>query len=266
MDVWGEPQLTGAQLVVTSSGTVSLPYVGEVKVAGLTTAEVERIVAQKLEEAEILADAKVQISLIHIHRPKARILGAVRRPCAFEFKEGDTVLEAIAQGGSYADDAMLEAATLTRRDSDEVSKIDLRRLFAGELNPNDYKLRDGDAIYIPHEDYNNKFYVFGQVYRPGQYSLKDKTDVLTAISLAGGQLPRASVRNTVVVRADADGKPQRVKANLTRLFDKGDLTQNIMLESGDIVIVPETKTPDLAKIGQIINAIVNIGVLRRYGW
>ena len=89
---------------------------------------------------------------------------------------------------------------------------------------------------------------------------------LTAISLAGGQLPRASVRNTVVVRADADGKPQRVKANLTRLFDKGDLTQNIMLESGDIVIVPETKTPDLAKIGQIINAIVNIGVLRRYGW
>lgn len=263
MDVWGEPQLTGAQLAVTSSGTVSLPFVGEIKVSGLTSTEVEKIVSDKLEEAEILADARVQISLISIHRPQARILGAVQRPCSFDFKVGDTILDAIAQGGSYAEDAMLEAATLTHRDSDQSIKIDLRKLFAGELNPNDYKLQNGDAIYIPHEDYRNKFYVFGQVYRPGQYSLKEKTDVLTAISLAGGQLPRASVRNTVVVRTNAQGKAERVKADIRSLFDKGDLTQNVALNAGDIVIVPETKTPDLSKIGQVLSAIVNVGYLGR---
>lgn len=261
MDVWGEPQLSGAQLAVTPNGTVSIPYLGEVNVVGLTQTEVAKIVSKKLEEAEILADAKVQITLISIHRPQARILGAVQRPCAFDFKDGDTVLDAIAQGGSYSDDAMLEAATLTRKDSDTPIQIDLKKLFAGDISQN-HKLQNGDALYIPHEDYRNKFYVFGQVNRPGQYSLKDKTDVLTAISLAAGQTQRASVRNTIVVRSTG-GKPEKVNANLRRLFEEGDLSQNIALQAGDIVIVPETKSPDLAKIGQILGAIVNVGYLGR---
>ena len=264
MDVWGEPQLSGAQLAVTPDGTVSVPFLGEIKIAGLTQTEVAKIVAAKLQEAEILADARVQITLINMHRPQARILGAVQRPCAFEFKEGDTILNAIAQGGSYAADAMLESVSLIRKDSDKAIMINLRKLFAGDLTQN-YKLQNGDALYIPHEDYRNKFYVFGHVNRPGQYSLKENTDVLTAISLAGGQAQRASVRNTVVVRT-VEGKPERVKANLSRLFDKGDLSQNIALQSGDIIIVPETKSPDMNKISQFISTIVNLGYLSRLGW
>jgi protein involved in polysaccharide export with SLBB domain len=131
--------------------------------------------------------------------------------------------------------------------------------FAGDLTQN-LKLQNGDALYIPHEDYHNKFYVFGQVNRPGQYSLKDKTDVLTAISLAGGQTPRATVRKTVVVRTTG-GKTEKVNANLSALFDKGDLSQNIALQTGDIVIVPETKSPDIGKIAQYLGAMVNLRYL-----
>lgn len=261
LDVWGEPTLTGAQLSVTPNGTVSMPYLGEMKIDGMTQTEVANLVSKKLQEAEILADAKVQITLVSMHRLKARVLGAVQRPCEFDFKNGDTIYDAIAQGGSYSEDAMLEKATLTHKDSDKPVEINLRKLFAGDLTQN-YKLQDGDALYLPHEDYHNKFYVFGQVNRPGQYSLKEKTDVLTAISLAGGQLPRASVRSTMVVRYN-NGKPEKVKANLSRLFDKGDLSQDIALQAGDIVIVPETRTPDLGKIGQVLSTIVNVGYLGR---
>lgn len=264
LDVWGEPTLSGMQISVTPGGTASLPFLGEMKVAGLTQSEVAKLVCKKLEEAEILADAKVQITLITIHRPQARILGAVQRPCSFEFKDGDTILDAIAQGGSYSEDAMLEAVTLTHKDSTESIKINLKKIFAGDLAQN-FKLQNGDALYVPHEDYNNKFFVFGQVNRPGQYSLKDKTDVLTAISLAGGQTPRATVRGTVVVRG-GPAKPERVKCDLRRLFDKGDMTQDIALQAGDIVIVPETKTPDLNRISGIIGTILNVSYLNRLGW
>lgn len=258
LDVWGEPQLTGPQMAVTPSGTVSMPFLGEISVVGLTQTEVAKIVATKLQEAEILADARVQISLVTMHRPQFRILGAVQRPGSFEFKDGDTILDAIAQGGSYSEDAMLESASLTRKE--ETIKINLRELLAGDLTKN-YKLQNGDALYVPHEDYKNKFYVMGQVYKPGAYSLKDKTDVLTAIFLAGGQLPRASVKNTVVVR---DGS--RLKVDIGRLYDKGDMSQNIALQTGDIVIVPETKALDWGKISQMIGTVVNVLYLRRLGF
>lgn len=262
LDVWGEPQLTGPQMAVTPSGTVSMPFLGEMSVVGLTQTEVAKIVATKLQQAEILADARVQISLVTMHRPQFRILGAVQRPGSFEFKDGDTILDAIAQGGSYSEDAMLESASLTRKE--ETIKINLRELLAGDLTKN-YKLQNGDALYVPHEDYKNKFYVMGQVYKPGAYSLKDKTDVLTAIFLAGGQLPRAAVRKTVIVRGDP-AKPERVKVDMGRLLDKGDMSQNISLQAGDIVIVPETRTPDWGKISQILGTILNLSYLRRLGF
>lgn len=261
LDVWGEQTLSGAQMAVTPNGSISVPFLGEITVLGMTQAEVSKIIATKLQEAEILADAKVQISLVQMHRPQARILGAVQRPCSFEFKDGDTILDAIGQGGSYAEDAMLESASVTRKDSDQPLPINLKKLFAGDLSQN-YKLQNGDAIYVPHEDYHNKFYVFGQVYKPGQYSLKDNTDVLTAISLAGGQLPRASIRRTIIVRATG-GKPEKVNADLNRLFGRGDMSQNVTLKAGDIVIVPETKSPDLNKIGQAIGAVFNAVYLRK---
>ena len=260
LDVWGEPELTGSQMAVTPSGTVSVPFLGEINVVGKTQSEVGKMVADKLQAAEILADARVQITLVQMHRPQARILGAVQRAGGFEFKDGDTILDLIAQGGSFSEDALLGSASLTRKDSVESIPINLTNLLAGDLTKN-YKLQNGDALYIPHEDYRNKFYVTGQVYKPGAYSLKDKTDVLTAISLAGGQLPRASVKNTVIVR---DGS--RLKVDIGRLYDKGDMSQNIALRAGDIVIVPETKAMDWSKVSQMIGTVVNVLYLRRLGF
>lgn len=264
MDVWGEPQLSNIQIPVTPGGMISVPYLGDVKAAGLTQAELAKEIAKRLADAQILYEAKVQISVYQLHQPQVRVLGAVQRPGSFPFKTGDTVLDAIAQGGSYADDAMLESATLTRKGSEESIPINLRKLFDGDLTQN-YVLEDGDKIYIPHEDYNNKIYVLGQVNRPGQYSLKENTTVLAAISLANGQTADASIKNTIIVRGDPSN-PTRVKCNLPALFDKGDMSQNIVLQPGDIVVVPSAKKMPWNTIAQIVNTATNLAWLRRVGW
>ena len=264
MDVWGEPQLSNIQIPVTPGGMISVPYLGDVKAAGLTQAELAKEIAKRLADAQILYEAKVQISVYQLHQPQVRVLGAVQRPGSFPFKTGHTILDAIAQGGSYADDAMLESATLTRKGSEESLPINLRKLFDGDLTQN-YVLQDGDKIYIPHEDYNNKIYVLGQVNRPGQYSLKENTTVLAAISLASGQTVDASVKNTIILRGDLSN-PTRVKCNLSALFDKGDMSQNIVLQPGDIVVVPSAKKMPWNTIAQIVNTAANLAWLRRTGW
>ncbi len=201
MDVWGEPQLSNMQIPVPPGGKISVPYLGDMQAAGLTQAELAQQISKKLADAEIVYDARVQISVYVLHQPQVYVFGAVQRPSSFPFKTGATVLDAIALAGSYSDDAMLEAASITHKDSDQSVPLNLKKLFENDLTQN-YELQNGDKIYIPHEDYNNKIFVLGQVNRPGVYSLKDNTTVLSAISLASGQTPDGSVRNTVVVRGD----------------------------------------------------------------
>ena len=136
-------------------------------------------------------------------------------------------------------------------------------MFDGDLSQN-FVLKQGDTVYIPPEDYKNKIYVFGHVLRPGLYPLKEKTTVLDAVTLAGGPDPRGVLRSTVVTRGDPS-KPQRVKCDLSRLFDKGDMSQNIALQSGDVVMVPETKRPDWNEVSGLLSTLINLTYVRRYG-
>ncbi|MEN6583104.1 MAG: polysaccharide biosynthesis/export family protein [Armatimonadota bacterium] len=264
LDVWGEEALSGMQMQVTPGGKINVPYLGEMQASGLTQQELTDNIVKALEKNEIIADAKVQITLIQIHRPTVRVYGAVNRPGEVEFKDGDKILDALAGAGSYqADNAWLEQCTVTHKDSDKPITIDIKKMIAGDLTQN-FQLQKGDTIYIPPADYRNKFYVLGQVYRPGIYDLKDKTSVLSAVSLAGGPTERGVLRSTVVVRGDP-AKPERVPCDLTKLFDKADLKQDIILQPGDVVIVPESKRPDWGKISQILGSLTSISAIRRYG-
>jgi polysaccharide export outer membrane protein len=83
----------------------------------------------------------------------------------------------------------------------------------------------------------NRIYVIGQVNKPGAYIMNPQLNVLQALSLAGGTTPFASLNDIRVMRASSEEK-RAMK------FDYGDvsrgrnLEQNVMLEAGDVVIVP----------------------------
>lgn len=264
LDVWGEPQLSNMQMQVTPDGKINVPYLGQIQASGLTQAQITAEIANKLEEAEILFKPKVVITLISIHRPTVRVLGAVLRSGEFEFKEGDRVLDAVAQAG-YGDTAWLEKATVTHRGSDQKPiPVNLKKMLnEGDYSQN-YELQKGDVINIPLEEYQNKFYVMGEVNRPMMYDLKDNTTVLAAINLAGGQTERGALRSTVVIRG-APGKPEKVKCDLSKVFSKGDLSQDIVLQPGDVVYVPQTNKPNWPQISQILSAISSLTYIRRYG-
>jgi polysaccharide biosynthesis/export protein len=82
-----------------------------------------------------------------------------------------------------------------------------------------------------------KIYVVGRVNKPGEYLIGHYTDVLQALSLAGGLTPFAAENDIKVIRQVKGAK----KAFLFRYGDlrKGnDLEQNILLQRGDVVMVP----------------------------
>jgi polysaccharide export outer membrane protein len=81
-----------------------------------------------------------------------------------------------------------------------------------------------------------KFYVMGNVVRPGTFPLRGETSVLQALSLAGGFTQFASPRSIKLIR-NTGGKQEVRKVNYNSMIDEGG-EGNYLLKSGDTIVVP----------------------------
>jgi len=81
-----------------------------------------------------------------------------------------------------------------------------------------------------------KYFVIGNVAKPGTYSLRSETSVLQALALAGGFTQFASPRSIKMIRNTA-GKQDVRKVNYNNMIDEGG-EGNYLLKSGDTIVVP----------------------------
>jgi len=82
-----------------------------------------------------------------------------------------------------------------------------------------------------------RIYVLGRVNKPGDFQVGRNIDVLQALSIAGGMTPFASEDGIQIIRK-VDGKPVSIPFEYSRVRKGGDLSQNITLKSGDVLLVP----------------------------
>jgi polysaccharide export outer membrane protein len=83
----------------------------------------------------------------------------------------------------------------------------------------------------------NRIYVIGKVNRPGEYSFTKAIDVMQALSLAGGATSFAALNDIQVLRRES-GKQQAIAFRYGDVEGGRRLEQNILLHSGDTVVVP----------------------------
>ncbi|WP_295627905.1 polysaccharide export protein [uncultured Nitrosomonas sp.] len=93
---------------------------------------------------------------------------------------------------------------------------------------------------------SQRVYVVGEVTQPGVYLVKDiPLTVLEAINNAGGVTSLADLRNIALTR---DGKTYSI--NLLSLYEGGDITQNVLLEQGDVLNVPDNVLNKVFVLGE----------------
>jgi polysaccharide export outer membrane protein len=83
----------------------------------------------------------------------------------------------------------------------------------------------------------NKVYVLGQVNKPGEFIVNPRVDVMQALSMAGGTTAFASLGEIVILRR-SDGGQQALPFKYADVARGRNLQQNIMLQAGDVVVVP----------------------------
>jgi len=83
----------------------------------------------------------------------------------------------------------------------------------------------------------NVAYVIGQVGKPGAFVMNPTLNVLQALSMAGGATPFAKLDSIIIIRSDQGGQ-HTLPFRYEQVSSGKDLAQNVILESGDVVVVP----------------------------
>lgn len=135
VSVFGEADLSG-EFVVDSSGVLAAPFVGQIKVKGMTLREFEAAYAKKLRDAEILRDPRVNAEVTSF-RP-IYVLGEVKKPGQYAYVSGMTVQKAVALAEGYTYRASESSVEITRSG----------HKFTLDVTPQT-KVLPGDEIRIP---------------------------------------------------------------------------------------------------------------------
>lgn len=111
--------------------------------------------------------------------------------------------------------------------------------------------RLGEYIQIPSmslmiKQYGpRKVYVMGEVRQPGIYSLSsDYMNVFAALSSAGGIAKKGRTKKIAVVRVE-NGKVNLQEIDIKKFIEKQDIAQNVALQDGDMIYVPQSNKIDL---------------------
>ena len=98
-------------------------------------------------------------------------------------------------------------------------------------------VEDANATIVVRAINSRRFFVTGQVGKPGPYPLSGPITVLQALALAGGTVEFAKTDKIVVMRT-VGGKTDTLKFNYKDVIKGKNLQQNVMLMPGDTVVVP----------------------------
>ena len=170
-----------------------------------------------------------------------QVQGCVQRPGVYALGGPVGVWEAITRAGGLAEKADAEHAVISRKGGEKVS-VNLNTLLTVEGMGQRVMLQAGDMLAVP--SLAEQIFVMGAVNRPGPMLLRQGAPLLEALAQAGGLNPRARPSQAYILRGTSGtGGGNRIPVNLERLLSKADLSQNLALQSGDILVVPEAGMP-----------------------
>ncbi|MCV6624227.1 MAG: polysaccharide export protein [Cellvibrionaceae bacterium] len=136
IQVFGEDDLS-LETRLSDAGTISYPFVGEIKVKGLTTGELSEYITTQLKDGYLI-NPSVNVSVVEYRQ--FFINGEVEEPGGFAFLPGLTLQKAVALAGGFTERASKSKITITREKADGTSSV-----YKGELSS---KILPGDIIDI----------------------------------------------------------------------------------------------------------------------
>ena len=160
--------------------------------------------------------------------------GHVKRPMAYEMREGETVATLLRYCGGYTGDAYKKALRLLR------STGTMRSVFnVEEFDVSVFKLADGDAITVDgiYDRYENMVEIKGAVFRQGMFRLSDNCNsVRTLIDKAEGLTEEAMTSRAVIRRINPNRTQKTIAIDLAAIMEGKE--PDVALQNEDVLFIP----------------------------
>jgi polysaccharide export outer membrane protein len=137
-------------LTVRPDGKISMQRVGDIKVAGMTPAELSKVIAETY--SSIIKNPEVTVIVRSFGGYQVYVLGEVNSPGDFPIQRNLTVLQSIAQAGGQKESANMKSVLVMRRDENggvTATRVDLSGLSSEMIQKNDIFVEAYDIIYVP---------------------------------------------------------------------------------------------------------------------
>lgn len=250
-----ELQVTGQineqfSLVVDRTGSIQVPGLGAVRVAGLSYGRLPEFLKQQL--GRIYRNFDLNVNLGALRTIQVFVVGQARRPGSFSISSLSTLLNALFASGGPAPTGSVRDIQV-RRGGQAIEHFDLYDLLLRGDKSRDISLANGDVIFIP--VVGPQVAVVGSVTTSAVYELKGATTVAEGVALAGG--PSS-------VAAQGSLRLERVFEHAARsVVDVAAGAQTTdLLQNGDILSV----SPILDRFRDAVTLRGNVASPGRYVW
>ncbi|MEZ0229567.1 MAG: SLBB domain-containing protein [Planctomycetota bacterium] len=249
-----EPELSVARARVTREGALRLPWLGELKVVGLTRGELQARLEEKIKRTLVRAP-DVAVELISEECRRCYVLGRVTRPGLFPLPVGrrPSLVEVIALAGGFTTsksdlEADPSAIRLIRsiQGTRKTFRISFEEIVEREKLDDDVTIEPDDVIFVPPK---RELYIFGSVTRPGSFPLSDgsRLSIDEVLSLAGGFGPTAERNRITVIRHSASTSAESYHVNMADERQRA----TVQVTANDTIIVGDRQTRRVFVIGNV---------------
>jgi len=209
ISVYGNPDL-GLETRVSEAGQITFPLVGAVDIGGLSASAAEKKLGGLLESGGYLRKAQVNIIVTSLQSQQASVLGQVNRPGRYPLEGKRTVMDMLAMAGGMNPEGSDQVSLIRKRagatSREVVDILDIVR--NGDLK-GDMDVSGNDIIYVERAP---RFYIYGEVQRPGAFRLERNMTVVQALAVGGGLTQRGTERGVRIKRRNAAGQVEVIQA------------------------------------------------------
>ena len=227
-----EIQLVGSEeyvedLLINSDGSISMPDIGKVVIAGLSLNDASQLIKSKVKSTFIGTEAFV--SLAEIRDVNILVTGNAEYPGIYTLTGNSNILHAISAAGGISEHGSLREINLIR-DNTIIESLDVYDLLIlGKYNLKK-RLRSGDVVFV--ESKKSIVTIDGAVNRPAKYEVLENQNLLSIVEYANG-ITRNADRENISLERILDGSLKTIPVRSENQFE------TIMAEDGDLIYIRE---------------------------
>jgi polysaccharide biosynthesis/export protein len=208
---------------VESDGTISFPYVGRIRAAGLSEDQLAHTIERQLASRQIVTDPHVLVE-VSSYGTQASVQGQVGAPGVYTLDRPTNLTQLLSRAGGLRD-AAVGGIVSVRRAGGGIQKFDSKEVQAGRGPGAAFRIANNDEVFV---DLAPFYYIYGYVGHTGEFPLLRPLTVQQAISIGGGLSTLGTEWRIKIKRKSGNGQTYEVPASL-----------DDQVEAGDTIIVSE---------------------------